>query len=183
MQVQNNIFISLDEFDKIQKNYDGKAEYYNGQILFSSRTSMSHNRIVMGISSMLYNFFKGSKCTPYSEQIEVIFKNESEIYKFLPDVFVMCDDAKTLGESFISTPKIIFEVVSEKYSDNDYFIKARIYQKFGVLEYNIVEPSGSITQYRLINGHYGTPKVFEGNDVYTSVVFNDLKINLKDIFI
>ena len=26
-------------------------------------------------------------------------------------------------------------------------------------------------------------KVFEGNDVYTSVVFNDLKINLKDIFI
>ena len=95
----------------------------------------------------------------------------------------MCDYAKTLGESFISTPKIVFEVVSEEYSDNDYFIKARIYQKFGVLEYNIVEPSGSITQYRLINVHYGTPKVFEGNDVYTSVVFNDLKINLKDIFI
>lgn len=30
----------------------------------------------------------------------------------------MCEDAKTLGESFISTPKIIFEVVSEKYSYN-----------------------------------------------------------------
>ncbi|EMU55930.1 hypothetical protein [Clostridium butyricum] len=42
MQVQNNIFISLDEFEKIQSNYDGKAEYYNGQILFSSRTSMAH---------------------------------------------------------------------------------------------------------------------------------------------
>lgn len=48
MHVQNNIFISLDEFDKIQANYDGRAEYYNGQILFSSRTSMSHNRIVIG---------------------------------------------------------------------------------------------------------------------------------------
>ena len=128
-------------------------------------------------------YLDGSNCEPFAEQIEVIFKNESEQYNFLPDVFVMCDDAKTLGESFISTPKIVFEVVSEEYSDNDYFIKARIYQKFGVLEYNIVEPSGSITQYRLINGHYGTPKVFEGNDVYTSVVFNDLKINLKDIFI
>lgn len=128
-------------------------------------------------------YLDGSNCEPFAEQIEVIFKNESEQYNFLPDVFVMCDDAKTLGESFISTPKIVFEVVSEEYSDNDYFIKARIYQKFGVLEYNIVEPSGSITQYRLINGHYGTPKVFEGNDVYTSIVFNDLKINLKDIFI
>ena len=64
----------------------------------------------------------------------------------------------------------------------DYFIKARIYKKFGVLEYNIVEPSGSITQYRLINGHYGTPKVFENNEVYNSVVFDDLKIKLEDIF-
>lgn len=82
VHVQNNIFISLDEFDKIQANYDGKAEYYNGQILFSSRTSMSNNRIVMGISSMLHNFFKGSKCSPYSEQIEVIFRNEVEVYNY-----------------------------------------------------------------------------------------------------
>ena len=79
---------------------------------------------------MLYNFFKGSKCTPYSEQIEVIFKNDSEIYKFLPDVFVMCDDADKKGESFISAPKIVFEVVSPEHSDHDYFIKANIYQRF-----------------------------------------------------
>ena len=79
MHVQNNIFISLDEFDKIQANYDGKAEYYNGQILFSSRISMSHNRIVMGISSMLYSFFKGSKCSPYSEQIEMCIRDSDSI--------------------------------------------------------------------------------------------------------
>lgn len=47
----------------------------------------------------------------------------------------------------------------------------------------MIKMNGDLSQYRLINGHYGTPKVFEGNDVYTSVVFNDLKINLKDIFI
>ncbi|KZL88564.1 hypothetical protein CLMAG_60570 [Clostridium magnum DSM 2767] len=35
-----------------------------------------------------------------------------------PDIFVMCENAQTLGESFISSLKIIFEVVSEKYSDN-----------------------------------------------------------------
>ncbi|MDR3594846.1 Uma2 family endonuclease [Clostridium sp.] len=182
MHVQNNIFISLDEFDKIQANYEGKAEYYNGQILFSSRTSMSHNRIVMGLSAMLYNFFKGSKCTPYSEQIEVIFKNESEIYKFLPDVFVMCEDAGKKGESFTSVPKIIFEVVSPEYSEHDYFIKANIYQRFGVLEYNIVEQNGMITQYSLIEGAYRAPKVLNSNDIYTSSVFPELKIQLKDIF-
>jgi len=182
MQVQNNIFISLDEFDKIQANYDGKAEYYNGQILFSSRTSMAHNRIVMGISSTLYNFFKGSKCTTYSEQIEVIFKNQSEIYKFLPDIFVMCEDASKKGESFTSAPKIVFEVVSPEYSDHDYFIKANIYQRFGVLEYNIVEQNGMITQYSLTDGSYRTPKVWDSKGIYVSSVFSKLEIELKYIF-
>jgi len=182
MQVQNNIFISLDEFDKIQANYDGKAEYYNGQILFSSRTSMAHNRIVMGISSTLYNFFKGSKCTTYSEQIEVIFKNQSEIYKFLPDIFVMCEDASKKGESFTSAPKIVFEVVSPEYSDHDYFIKANIYQRFGVLEYNIVEQNGMITQYSLTDGSYRTPKVWDSKGIYVSSVFPKLEIELKYIF-
>ena len=182
MQFQNNIFISLDEFNKIQANYDGKAEYYNGQILFSSRTSMSHNRIVMGISSILYNFFKGSKCSPYSEQIEVIFESQNEIYKFLPDVFVMCEDASKKGESFTSVPKIVFEVVSPEYSDHDYFIKANIYQRFGVLEYNIVEQTGMITQYSLIDGTYRTPKVWNSKDTYISLVFPKLEIQLQDIF-
>ena len=177
-----NVFITPEEFEEIQSRYDGVCEYLNGEILFSSRTSQRHNRVIRRILSKLDEYFDGSKCEPFSEQIEVIFKNESEQYNFLPDIFVMCDDAKTLGESFISSPKIVFEVVSEKYSDNDYFIKARIYQKFGVLEYNIVEPSGSITQYTLVNGTYGTPRVFYSEDTYVSTVFDDLKIALANVF-
>lgn len=182
MEPIRNVFITPKEFEEIQSKYDGICEYLNGEILFSSRTSQKHNRIVRKILSKLDSYFEGSRCEPFSEQIEVIFKNENEQYNFLPDIFIMCDDAETLGESFISTPKIIFEVVSEKYSDNDYFIKARIYQKFGVLEYNIVEPNGSITQYTLANGTYGTPKVFSHKDIYTSTVYKDLKIELENIF-
>jgi Uma2 family endonuclease len=182
MEPIRNVFITPKEFEEIQSKYDGICEYLNGEILFSSRTSQRHNRIIRKILSKLDVYFDGSECEPFSEQIEVIFKNENEQYNFLPDIFVMCKDAKTLGESFISSPKVIFEVVSEKYSDNDYFIKARIYQKFGVLEYNIVEQSGSITQYNLVNGTYGTPRIFSSKDIYTSTVYKDLKIKLENIF-
>jgi len=182
METIRNVFITPKEFEEIQSKYDGVCEYLNGEILFSSRTSQKHNRVVRRILSKLDGYFDESKCEPFSEQIEVIFKNENEQYNFLPDIFVMCEDAKTLGESFISSPKIVFEVVSEKYSDNDYFIKARIYQKFGVLEYNIVETSGSITQYTLVNGTYGTPRVFSSKDIYRSVVYEDLKFELQNIF-
>jgi Uma2 family endonuclease len=182
MESIRNVFITPKQFEEIQSKYDGVCEYLNGEILFSSRTSKLHNRVVRKILSKLDTYFDGSKCEPFSEQIEVIFKNENEQYNFLPDIFVMCEDAKTLGESFVSSPKIVFEVVSENYSDNDYFIKARIYQKFQVLEYNIVEPTGSITQYSLVNGAYGTPKVFSNKDTYKSTVFTDLAINLENIF-
>ena len=182
METIRYVFITPIEFEEIQSKYYGVCEYLNGEILFSSRTSQKHNRVVRKILSKLDGYFDGSKCEPFSEQIEVIFKNGNEQYNFLPDIFVMCEDAKTLGESFISSPKIIFEVVSEKYSDNDYFIKARIYQKFAVLEYNIVEPSGSITQYTLVNGTYGTPKVFSSKDIYSSTVYEGLTFELENIF-
>lgn len=94
----------------------------------------------------------------------------------------MCDDASKKGESFTSSPKIVFEVVSPEYSDHDYFIKANIYQRFGVLEYNIVEQNGMITQYSLIDGSYRTPKVWNSKDTYISTVFPKLQIQLQDIF-
>ncbi|MGL5084237.1 MAG: Uma2 family endonuclease [Clostridium sp.] len=182
MEPPKNVYITPAQFEEIQSKYDGVCEYLNGEILFSSRTSKVHNRTVRRILTKLDGYFDGSSCEPFAEQIEVIFKNDIEQYNFLPDVFVMCDDAESLGESFTSVPKIIFEVVSEKYADNDYFIKARIYQKFKVLEYNIVEPSGSITQYTLVDGHYKTPKVFSKEDNYTSSVFKDLSFDLSNIF-
>ena len=118
MESIRNVFITPKQFEEIQSKYDGVCEYLNGEILFSSRTSKLHNRVVRKILSKL----------------------------------------------------------------DDYFIKARIYQKFGVLEYNIVEPSGSITQYSLVNGTYGTPNVFSNKDIYKSTVYTDLTIQLENVF-
>lgn len=42
-------------------------------------------------------------------------------------------------ESFTSSPKIIFEVISKSTSNHDYITKLAVYQKYEVLEYNIVE--------------------------------------------
>jgi hypothetical protein len=50
------------------------------------------------------------------------------------------------------------------------------------MKYNIVEPSGSITQYSLVNGAYGTPKIFSSKDIYISSVYNDLTFALERIF-
>lgn len=184
MDLQFNHFISLDEFEKIQyDNSNSKVEYNNGEILLSSNSSRKHNKIIRKIMQGIGDFFDNTKCDYYNEQIEVIFKNESEIYKYKPDIFVICDDFEEQGESIAGVPKIVFEVVSENYEHYDYFIKLRTYEKFGVLEYNIVNQYGNIIQYILTDGKYIVNKSFHKDETYVSHVFEDLKINLDAVFI
>ena len=115
VNIPNNVkvYYTEKEFEEIQANFNGKAEYENGEIILASNTSIKHNLIKGNILAALIMYLKGSKCRAYDEQIEVIFKNESELHKYKPDVFVMCDNPEKQGESFLSPPKIIFEVYLE----------------------------------------------------------------------
>ena len=184
MNILHNVksYYTEKEFEEIQENFNGKAEYENGEIILASNTSIKHNLIKGNILAALIMYLKSSKCRAYDEQIEVIFKNESELHKYKPDVFVMCDNPEKQGKSFLSAPKIIFEVISRSTANHDYITKLYVYQKFGVLEYNIVEQNGLIVQYTLIDGQYQITNTFKGEEVYTSTIFKDLSINLKDIF-
>ncbi len=178
-----NHFITIEEFEKIQKeNLNDKLEYNNGEILLSSNTSRKHNKIIRKLIQGIGTFFEGTKCDFFNEQIEVIFRNESETYKYKPDLFIVCGDFEEEGESITSVPKIIFEVVSENYEHYDYFIKLRTYEKFGVQEYNIVNQYGNIIQYTLENDKYIVNKSFHKDEIYVSNVFNDLKIDLNKVF-
>ena len=160
---------SEDEFEDIQAHYDGKAEYDNGLIFWT-------NWIYRSI------YLKGSKCKVYDEQIEVIFNDKDDIRKYKPYIFVMCEDATKKGESFTSAPKLIFEILSKSTAKFDKGRKYDTYEKFGVLEYNLVEQTGFIVQHKLIDGAYQIVNVYKNNDEYESAVFPDLKINLLDIF-
>lgn len=182
MNIINDYIYSEEEFEEIQQNFNGKAEFDNGSIFLTSSTSIEHNRIKRKILTKLEEFFKNSKCEPFDEQIEVIFESKEETYKYKPDIFVMCEGASRKGESFTSSPKIVFEIVSKSTSSHDYITKLAVYQKFKVEEYNIVEQSGKIIQYYLVDNQYTIADVYKNEDVYVSKVFSDLKINLSDIY-
>ena len=80
-------------------------------------------------------------------------------------------------KSFISPPKVIFEVVSPNYSGHDYITKLKIYQKYGVLEYVIVEQTGELIQYNLQAGVFNPST----NESYISKIFDGLAISVEEI--
>ena len=170
------------EFEDIQSHYDGKAEYDNGLIFLSLTPSIKHNEIKRNILTEFSIYSKGAKCKVYDEQIEVVFNYKDDIRKYKPDIFVMCEDATKKGESFTSAPKLIFEILSKSTAKFDKGRKYDTYEKFGVLEYNLVEQTGFIVQHKLIDGAYQIVNVYKNNDEYISTVFPDLKIKLQDIF-
>lgn len=57
-----------------------------------------------------------------------------------------------------------------------------VYQKFKVEEYNIVEQSGKIIQYSLVDNQYIIADVYKNDDVYVSTFFDNLKISLREIY-
>lgn len=177
-----DVFYTEDEFEDIQANFNGKAEYDNGVIYLSSNTSQKHNIILNNINAYLTLYFRGKNCRSYTEQIEVIFKSENDLKKYKPDIFVMCGNTEQKGESFLSAPKIIFEILSKSTSKVDKGAKYYTYEKYGVLEYNIVDQNGFIVQHTLIDGAYEITNTFKKGDKYISSIFTDLIIDVDLIF-
>lgn len=172
-------YVTSEEFDKIQETYEGKTEYVNGSVVLTSDVSDKHNLITLRIAAALMQFFSGKGCRVRSEKIEVIF---DEFNKFKPDVFVVCDNPEMKGQSYITPPALVFEVLSRSTAPHDKVTKFNIYMKYGVKEYNLVEQNGFITQYTLIDGWYVQTNAFKLGEDFKSTAFENLKINMNYIF-
>lgn len=178
MEYGEKHYYTLEEFEKMQNSNECKIEYFNGEIILHPKTSFRYNEIVLNIATCLKSYFRQSKYNVYREKIEVLFHNQVDTINVFPDVFVICKESIIKGESFASTPKIIFEVASENCGGNEYIKKLKLYQKYGVQEYVIVHQTGEMIQYFLEDGLFKATD----NAYYKSKIFNDLEIKLEDIF-
>lgn len=76
----------------------------------------------------------------------------------------------------------LYNYVSKSTASHDYITKLAVYQKFGVLESNIVEQSVHIIQYALEDEMFLIKNTFKGDDTFVSAVFPEFKVNLDNIF-
>lgn len=79
-----------------------------------------------------------------------------------PDVLVVCDHSKLDRRGVRGAPDLVVEVLSPGTSSHDHVRKRRVYERAGVAEYWLVHPiDRMVTVYRLVDGEYGKPDVFE----------------------
>lgn len=181
---QFNVVCTLAEFTEFENQSDVPLEFIDGYIYAKSFSSMKHNKIVTRINSKIDNYLLDKPCQVFSEQIEVILGSD----RVKPDVFVVCRNnnikIQVLGQSLLTVPTLIFEVVSPSNARLDTVTKMDLYAKSGIPEYNLVYQEGEIHQYKLNEfGVYYLNHSYKNMDTYNSVVLDNLEFDLNDIFI
>lgn len=174
---------TLEEFLEQEKEADCPLEYVDGYIYAKSFSSIKHNMIVNRITAKIDAYLDKKPCIVLSEQIEVLLGRD----RVKPDVFVVCKDTEgkfsTKGQSFLTIPTLIFEIVSNSNASLDTITKMELYAKFGIEEYNLVYQEGIIQQYKLNEyGAYYLNNSYKNNETYVSISFKNLEIPINKIF-
>jgi Uma2 family endonuclease len=159
---------------------EGRWEIINGEAFaMTPAPSLKHQEVVS-------NFHIRLKTDPQNRCYTAISPTDVVLDDFnivQPDVFVVCDKSKLKETHVQGAPDLIIEVLSKATQLKDKREKKTLYERSGVLEYLIVNPEDEMVErYRLVNGQYLSPDVFNWDETLQLVALSDITINLWEIF-
>jgi len=155
----------------------------------SPAPAREHQRISAIIFAKIYNFLAGKKCEAYFAPFDVRLveskdKANEEIETVVqPDIVVICDQNKLDKQGCLGAPDIAVEIISPFTSYKDQTEKLRLYERYGVREYWIVNPDAKyIMVYCLEGMRYSKPEYLTESDILESRALKGLKIDLSEVW-
>ncbi|OON99484.1 MAG: hypothetical protein ATN35_12375 [Epulopiscium sp. Nele67-Bin004] len=184
--------------DAVLTNPPRKVEIIDDIVYMSPAPSVKHHNIMFNITMHFKNYLRGKKCRVHME-CNVYYNPDKPKNHIIPDISVMCEPNKFKPNGYYGVPSLIVEILSSNRKD-DLITKLELYERLGVSEYWIVDPSNdTINQYVLLDGKFKFIEVYsyfsqeefdelslDDRENYKAFVtcnlFNDLEISLEDIF-
>ncbi len=169
-----NIYISPEEYLRLERQAQYKSEYLDGEMFAMAGGSERHNLIVANIIGGLHGQPLGSPCRVYPSALKV--RAPKPGFFFYPDVSVVCGETKFHDEQkdVVLNPAIIFEVLSEATAAFDRGKKFQDYQQLDTLfEYIFV------SQDEVLVEHYLRQE--NGSWIYTKLLGHDINLILPSI--
>ncbi|MEA1910270.1 MAG: Uma2 family endonuclease [Spirochaetota bacterium] len=122
---------------------------------------------------------------PFDVRLPGGFKADSDVETVVqPDISVFCDKKKLDDRGGNGAPDLIIEILSPSTASKDLKEKFFLYEKVGVREYWIVDPSNkTLTAFILgEKGRYVRGVVYAGEDVLKTDLFEGLEIRMEEVF-
>ncbi|MCK4541920.1 MAG: Uma2 family endonuclease [Spirochaetales bacterium] len=170
---------------------DERWEIIEGEAWDMSLAPNTEHQIISGqLFGNIWQFLKDKPCKVFSAPFDVRFQEKKELLDeeiktvVQPDITVVCDKSKIDKKGCLGVPDITIEILSQSTSYKDETDKLKLYEKYGVREYWIVNPKVRyIMIYRLEGDRYAKPEYLKDDDILESLVLEGLKIRLSDIFV
>lgn len=150
----------------------------------------SDHQLVLGeIFGNIWQYLKNRSCKVFMAPFDVRLSedpgaDDNNIETVVqPDIVVICDQGKIDKRGCHGAPDITVEILSPTTAYKDETEKLRLYEKYGVREYWIVNPAARYIMVYGLNGEgYGRPEYFTKNDRLVSHVLPDFVLELTSIW-
>jgi Uma2 family endonuclease len=178
--------------DYVLWKFQERVELLKGKLFKMSAPSLVHQKISSNLHGLFWLYLKNHDCELYAAPIDVRLPlPESKIIAdkidtvVQPDLCVVCDKSKLAdNQSCIGAPDLVVEILSPGNSRKEMKDKFELYEEAGVLEYWVVDPTRrNVLVYVLRDNQFisiGRP--FLDDDILSSTVFKDLKVDLSEVF-
>jgi len=172
--------------DYVQFPDDGKRhEIIEGDHYMTPAPKIRHQRLSAKLSSKMITLAdQHGLGLVLTAPCDVVLSDENVVQ---PDiVFVSAARAAIVTEDNIQgAPDLIIEILSESSRKKDEVTKRKLYERFGVLEYWLVDPELEIVKiFKLAQQKYGRALELskESNDVLTTALLPGLSFAVSEIF-
>ncbi|MEW6544369.1 MAG: Uma2 family endonuclease [Nitrospirota bacterium] len=165
---------------------DGKRhELIQGDHYMTPAPSTKHQRISRNLVIALGTFVREHRCGEvFDAPCDIIFSDEDVVQ---PDVlFISTERSSIITEPNIKgAPDLVVEILSDATRKKDEVTKRKLYERFGVTEYWIVDPElETVKVFRLTDHQYvRTAEIStEAHDALTTPLLPEFRLPLGDLF-
>lgn len=167
--------ISEEAYFELEKQTDNRHEYIDGYVYAMVGGSIQHGTLVSTLTSKIWKHLEGKPCQVFSEGTKVKtptpHKRADYVY---PDVVVDCSVEKA-DDNMLTTPVLIFEVLSASTRRYDETTKFQVYASISTLqEYVLVDQSSAKIEIQRRRTNWAIEKYFLGD----SITFDSIQLTL-----
>lgn len=163
---------------------DGKRyEIIEGDLFMSPSPSTRHQNISLAVAVKLFTFVKDHRLGRVLEAPYDVVLSEHDVLR--PDLLFVSNAhlSRVKEENLQGAPDLIVEILSPATRERDTTVKRKLYARFGVQEYWIVDPEAeTIEVLSLAAGVYKKQATFGKKDTLCSPLLQGLEIALREIF-
>ena len=170
--------------DYLKTPDETRYELIEGGLIMTPAPIPKHQRISGMLEFELKSFVRENDLGEvFYAPIDVYLDNKNV---FQPDIlFISKERLNIIGEKNIEGPPcLVIEILSESTAYRDLVLKKRLYAKFGVKEYWIVDPGEELVEVYTLkeNNIYALLNTYIKEDTLSSSYLQGLKIDLRGIF-